>query len=233
MSFDSGGSGFSLTSPFRLPAPCLMLVTDRTLYPDLVGAVDGALSGGVDVLQLRDKSLPAPTRSGDLPDADLLRLARQLRQVSAGRALLVINGSLDVALAVGADGVHLPQAAPLIERPRPDFLLGRSVHSLDEALAAEAEGLDYLIAGPVFATRSHPAAAPAGPSLIEAAARAVALPVLAIGGVSADNVGEVVAAGASGVAVISAVLASADPEAAARQLRRALDAAWARVEARR
>jgi len=200
-----------------------MLVTDRTLCPDLVTAVDAALSGGVDVLQLREK---------DLPDSDLLRLARQLRQVSAGRALFLVNGSLDVALAVGADGVHLPQAAPLIERPRPDFLLGRSVHSRDEALAAAAERLDYLVAGPVYATRSHPGAAPAGLRLIEAIVPAVSLPVLAIGGVTAANVGEVVAAGASGGAVISAVLASPDPAAAARELRRALDAAWARVEAR-
>jgi len=201
-----------------------MLVTDRTLCPGLVGAVDSALSGGVDVLQLREK---------DLPDGELLPLARRLRQVSAGRALFLVNGSLDVALAVGADGVHLPQAAGLIERPRPDFLLGRSVHSLDEALAAEAEGLDYLIAGPVYAASSHPGAAPAGPRLIETIVPAVSLPVLAIGGVSAGNVGEVVAAGTSGAAVISAVLASPDPAAAASGLRQALDAAWAGAEAAR
>ncbi len=201
-----------------------MLVTDRTLCPDLPAAVDRALYAGVDVLQLREK---------DLPEGDLLPLARDCRRISAGRTLFLVNGSLDIALAVGADGVHLPQAAPLIERPRPDFLLGRSVHSLDEALAAATQGLDYLIAGPIYETRSHPAAAPAGLRLIEAVARAANLPVLAIGGITAANAGEAIAAGAGGVAVISAVLASPDPRVAARDLRRALDAAWAGVEAAR
>lgn len=199
-----------------------MLVTDRTLCPDLPAAVDAALSGGVDLLHLREK---------DLADSDLLPLARRLRQVTAGRALFLVNGSLDVALAVGADGVHLPQALPLIERPRPDFLLGRSVHSLDEALAAATQGLDYLIAGPIYETRSHPAAAPAGPGLIAEVVAAVDVPVLAIGGITAANVGEAVAAGASGVAVISAVLAAPDPAAVARELRHALDTAWAGAEA--
>ncbi len=201
-----------------------MLVTDRTLRPDLPAAVAAALSAGVDFLQLREK---------DLADSDLLPLARRLRQVSAGRALFLVNGSLDIALAVGADGVHLPKAAPLIDRPRPDFLLGRSVHSLEEALAAATQSLDYLIAGSIYETRSHPGAAPAGPGLIETIAGAVSPPVLAIGGITAANAGEAIAAGASGVAVISAVLAATDPAAAARDLRRALDAAWAGVEAAR
>ncbi len=217
--------------PFSFPLPSLMLVTDRTLCSDLSAAVAAALSAGVDVLQLREKSLPAVRR--DLPDSELLPLARRLRQLSAGRTLFLVNGSLDIAFAVGADGVHLPQAAPLIERPRPDFLLGRSVHSLDEALAAATQGLDYLIAGPIYETRSHAGAEPAGPSLIAEVVAAVHVPVLAIGGITAANAGEAIAAGASGVAVVSAVLAAPDPAAAARDLRRALDAAWAGVEAAR
>ncbi len=222
-----GGSGFSLTSPFRLPAPCLMLVTDRTLCggaDGLVAAVEAAVWGGVDAVQLREK---------DLSPEDLLRLARQLRQVTAGRALFLVNERLDVALAVAADGLHLPEAAPAVQRPRPDFLLGRSVHSLAAACRAEAAGVDYVIAGPVYETRAHPGAPPAGLPLVEEISHAVPLPVLAIGGVTAGRVEEVVRAGASGVAVISAVLAAPSPGDAARRLRAALDAAWTAAEVAR
>ncbi len=205
-----------------------MLVSDRSLcdgVDGLVAAVEAALAGGVDAVQLREK---------DMPSEELLPLARRLRQATEGRAvptgwqaLLLVNGPLDVALAAEADGVHLPEDAPPVERPQRSFLIGRSVHSLAAARRAEAEGVDYLIAGPVYETPSHPGREPAGLALIEEVARGVRLPVLAIGGVTAGRVEEVVRAGASGVAVISAVLAQADKRAAAEGLRRALDVAWA------
>lgn len=204
-----------------LPRPCLMLVTDRALCggrDGLVAAVEAAVSGGVDAVQLREKDLSPP---------DLLPLARRLREVTLGRTLLIVNGPLDVALAAGADGVHLPEEAPLVERSQPQFLIGRSVHSLDAARRAEAEGADYLIAGPVFETRSHPGRQPAGVALIEEVARAVRVSTLAIGGVTAERVDALVRAGASGIAVISAVLAEPDRREAAAALRAALDAAWA------
>ena len=209
-----------------LVLPCLMVVTDRGLcggVDALVAAVEAAVSGGADAVQLREK---------DLADGELLSLARRLREATRG-ALLVVNGPLAVALAAGADGVHLPEGAPPVSRPREDLLLGRSVHSLEAARRAGAEGVDYLIAGPVYETRSHPGATPAGPALIEEAAQAVRVPVLAIGGVTPERVEEVVRAGASGVVVISAVLAQRDPRAAAEALRRALDAAWAATGAAR
>lgn len=208
-----------------LPYPCLMLVTDRVLAggPEgLVRAIAAAVEGGADAVQLRERGLP---------DDELLVLARRLREATAGRALLLVNGRLDVALAVGADGLHLPEAAPAVPRPRPGFLLGRSVHSLEAARRAEAEGADYLIAGPVYATRSHPGAPAAGLGLIREIAGAVRPPVLAIGGVNAGRAGEVVEAGAAGVAVISAVLGDPSPREAARCLREALEAAWARARA--
>ncbi len=202
-----------------------MLVSDRSLCPDLVGAVEAAVTGGVDAVQLREK---------DLPSEELLSLARRLRQATLGRAvptgrqpLLLVNGPLAVALAAEADGVHLPEEAPPVERPRRSFLIGRSVHSLAAARRAEAEGVDYLIAGPVYETRSHPGREPAGLKLIEEVTRSVRTPTLAIGGVTAELVDEVVRAGASGVAVISAILAQPDERAAAEGLRRALDVAWA------
>ena len=217
-----------------LPLPCLMLVTDRSLCggaDGLVAAVEAAVQGGADAVQLREK---------DLPPEDLLPLARRLRQATLGHALLLVNGSLEVALAVEADGVHLPESSPSVWRPREDvpvggkgFLVGRSVHTLEAARRAEAEGADYLVAGPVYETRSHPGREPAGLSLIEGITRRVRVPVLAIGGVNARRVDEVVRAGASGVAVISAVLAAADRRVAAGVLRRALDAVWIAVGAAR
>jgi thiamine-phosphate pyrophosphorylase len=197
-----------------------MLVTDRSLCggaDGLAAAVEAAVEGGADAVQLREKSLPA---------SELSTLARRLREVTRG-ALLVVNGPLDVALKAGADGVHLPEGAPPVRRPRQGFLVGRSIHSPVAARRAEAEGADYLVAGPVYETRSHPGREPAGLTLIEQVTQVVRIPVLAIGGVTAGRVEEVVRAGASGIAVISGVLAAADSRAAATDLRRALDAAWA------
>ncbi|MEE8369889.1 MAG: thiamine phosphate synthase [Dehalococcoidia bacterium] len=205
----------------RLPLPRLMLVTDRALRggsEGLIAAVGEALSGGVDAVQLREKNLP--------PD-ELLPLAHRLRALTRDRALLIVNGPLEVALACEADGLHLPEAASPVERPSAGFMVGRSVHSPEAARRAEAEGADYLIAGPVYATPSHPHVPPAGVDLISEVAAAVRLPVLGIGGVSEGRVAEVIRAGAVGVAVITAVLAAPSPEGAARALRRALDAACA------
>jgi len=229
-----------------LTLPCLMLVTDRLLCggaDGLIAAVEAAVQGGADAVQLREKD-PDGRR---LPPEDLLPLACRLRQATLGRAvpagrqaLLLVNGPLEVALASEADGVHLPESSPPVRRPREavpvgrqGFLVGRSVHSLEAARRAEAEGADYLVAGPVYETRSHPGRKPAGLSLIEEITRSVRVPVLAIGGISATRAEEVVRAGASGVAVISAILAQPDRRAAAGDLRRALDAAWAAVGAAR
>ena len=214
-----------------LSLPCLMVVTDRVLCggaDGLAAAVEAAVSGGADAVQLREKDPDGRS----LPASELSTLARRLREVTRG-ALLVVNGPLEVAVAVEADGVHLPEDAPMPPRPRRGFLVGRSVHSAEAACRAEAAGADYLVAGPIFETRSHPGVEPAGLALVEEIARAVRVPVLAIGGVTAGRVEEVVRAGASGVAVISAVLAQPDPRAAAEALRRALDAAWSDARAAR
>src|SRR3990172_2568286 len=209
-----------------------MVVTDRALCggaDGLAAAVEAAVSGGAGAVQLREKDPDGRSP----PASELAPLARRLRAVTQGRSLLLVNGPLEVALAVGGDGVPLPEGAPMPPRPRRGFLVGRSVHSAEAARRAGAEGADYLVAGPVYKTRSHPGVQPAGLALVEEIARAVRLPVLAIGGVSAGRVEEVVRAGASGVAVISAVLAQPDPRAAAEALRRALDAAWSDARAAR
>jgi thiamine-phosphate pyrophosphorylase len=200
----------------RLTPPILMLITDRHVAGGedaLVDAVARAVEGGVSAVQLREKDLP--------PEA-LLPLALRLRAVTRDRATLIVNGPLEIALAAEADGVHLPEAAPPIERPSRPLLIGRSVHSREAAEQAWSECSDYLIAGPVFETRSHPGAPLAGSELIEAIAGAVAIPVLAVGGITAGRVPEVMRAGAKGVAVISAILASPSPREAARLLRQQL-----------
>ena len=166
--------------------PTLMLVTDRRLAGGshaLVRAVGEAVQGGVNVVQLREK---------DLPPDKLLRLACRLRRVIAGRALLLVNGPLEVALAAGADGVHLPEDAPALVAQDADsdpwgLLVGRSVHSQTNRRRAVAEGARYVVAGPVFKTRSHAGNAAAGTGIIESVAAAVPVPVIAIGGVRGER----------------------------------------------
>ena len=204
-------------SRLDLPIPRLTLVTDRRLAGGtdrLVVAIEAAISGGVDSVQLREK---------DLPPAELLLLARRLRAVTRGHALLVVNGPLEVALACKADGVHLPESAPMAERAQFPGLIGRSVHSLESANRAVEEGVDYLIAGAAYETGSHPGAQAAGLTLISEIASGVALPVIAIGGIRAERIEEVMQAGAVGVAVVSAILGTLSPTASARNLREALD----------
>ena len=215
----------SLNFQIRLPQPVLMLITDRHLAGGeeaLIDAVAEAIEGGVNAVQLREK---------DLAPEKLLPLARRLRIVTGDRAALIVNGPLEVALAADADGVHLPEAATDIERPARPFLVGRSVHSREAAERAWSECSDYLIAGPVFETPSHAGVSPGGLALVDDIARAVAIPVLAIGGISAERIEEVMHAGAGGVAVISAILSRESPGDAARELREALEEAW--IEAKR
>ncbi len=198
-----------------LTRPMLILVTNRKLCgaDALVAAVADAVEAGVNAVQLREK---------DLPPDELLALARRLREVTQGRSLLLVNGLADIALASEADGVHLPEEAPMIERRRAGFLIGRSVHSVDAARRAEQEAVDYLVAGPVYETSSHPGAPAVGAGLIAAIASAVTIPVIAIGGITAARLPEVVSSGASGVAVISAILGAPDRREAARALWAAL-----------
>ena len=200
-----------------------MLVTDRALVSGglagssddrLVEAVVAAVEGGVNAAQLREK---------DLAPADLTALAERLRGVIGQRALLIVNGSADVARGVQAGGLHLPADAPFA-RPDGVTLVGRSVHSVEEAVRAEQEGADYVIAGPIYETPSHRGVAPAGVRLISAVVAVVSVPVVAIGGITAARVPDVLSAGAGGVAVISAVLGAKSPFAAASALREALEA---------
>ncbi|MCY4556065.1 MAG: thiamine phosphate synthase [Chloroflexi bacterium] len=206
-----------------LPHPALCLVTDRRVCPpdELPGRVSAAIAGGVDVVQLRDK---------EEPGGALLELATDLREVTRGSAILLVNERADVAAACGADGVQLGEAAMPIGAVRAilreESIIGRSVHSVEGAsLAPDA---DFLLVGTMFATRSHPGEEPSGPGLLERVrAAGVATPLLAIGGITADNIGQVMRAGADGAAVITAVLASSDPEREASRIKSAMQEAMA------
>ena len=193
----------------------LHLVTDRSLCTEtsLEDAVARAVEGGVEVVHLREK---------DLPPKELYHLAARLRKVTLGRALLIINDRIDIALAISADGVHLPgDSVPTYVAKKlgaDRLIVGRSVHSVKEALEAEAEEADYVILGTIYKTASHPDLKPAGLGLVREVREAVGLPVYAIGGIDASNAAEVVAAGADGIAVIRAILGAKDPRAAAQGL---------------
>jgi thiamine-phosphate pyrophosphorylase len=179
----------------------------------LVSRVAAAVRGGVNMLQLREK---------EMPGGDLLELALRLKEVTQERALLFVNERVDVALACGADGVHLGERAlPVAAAERlsgGELLIGRSVHSLERATEAAEAGADMLMAGTIFVTSSHPGTRPAGVELIQEVASQVSLPLIGIGGIEADNAAQVMEAGATGVAVVRSVLAAPDPEKAAHAI---------------
>ena len=159
-----------------------------------------AAAAGVNLIQIRER---------DLDGGPLMRIvSASLEAVRGTRARVLVNDRLDVALAAGAHGIHLRADsfdAPRI-RPRvpPGFLIGRSVHSVPEAvMAAERGAIDYLIFGTVFESVSKPGAAPAGIRQLSAVTAATRIPVLAIGGMISDNIESVMAAGAAGIAGIS------------------------------
>ena len=202
----------------------LYLVTDRAALGgrELFAVVGQAVAGGARLVQLREKH--ATTREFVELARGLVALVRPLG------AQLVINDRVDVALAANADGVHVGQddmhPADVRALVGPEKIIGLSVTGEDEARAAQGLPVNYLGAGPVFATTTKAdAGAPQG---LAGLARMVALaevPVVGIGAITAANAAAVLAAGASGVAVVSAICAAPDPLAAARELRAIVDAA--------
>ena len=173
------------------------------------------------MVQLREKNLPGRA---------LLDLACRIGAIVKPNAALVINERVDVALAYGADGVQLAEEGLPISAVRqlvgPGVLIGRSVHSAEGAAQAEAEGADFLIAGTIFSTGTHPEAQAAGVGLLAQIASRVEIPFLGIGGITCRNVTQVMEAGASGAAVISAITAAQHPEQAALDLKRQMELAW-------
>lgn len=206
-----------------MTGPRLYLVLDRaaTAGRDLEDVLIAALQGGTEMVQLREKTWPSGTL---LPVA-----TRLLARCRAAGVPFIVNDRVDLAVAVDADGVHLgqddlpPAAARALLGPRK--ILGLSTHSEAQAAAAQAAGADYVAVGSMFPTTSKPEFQLVGPALARKVRPLVGVPLIGIGGITPDNVGEVITAGCDGVAVISAVCAAPDPAAAARRFISAIDAA--------
>jgi len=174
-----------------------------------------SLTGGATAIQLREKDLPA---------RKLVELGRVIRELTwdAG-AVFIVNDRLDVALAVEADGLHIGQedlpATIARQLLGPGKILGVSVGTVAEARQAAADGADYIGAGPLYATSSkRDTGSPIGPEGLRAIRAAVTIPIVGIGGINDSNAAEVIAAGADGISVISAVIGAPDITTAARRL---------------
>jgi len=203
--------------------PRLYVILDRAAARgrDLLTILDATLAGGCRLVQLREK---------EWPSGRLLPMAERLRdRCRAAGATFIVNDRLDLALALGADGVHLGQddLPPAAARAllRPGMILGLSTHSLEQARAAQAAGADYVAVGSMFPTGTKPDFQLVGPELIGKLRGEIGVPLIGIGGITHDNVAQVIRAGADGVAVISAVCAAGDPEAATRRFLDLIDGA--------
>ena len=181
-----------------------------------------ACDGGADAIQLRDKYCSSE---------NLCSIGREIRAITRRTGtVFIVNDRLDIALACGADGVHSGQDDLKVDlarqkAPRP-FIIGVSVGNSGEAVAAERGGADYVAVSPVFATVSKIDAGPGrGLAMIKQIKSVVSIPVIAIGGINCDNVEEVIASGADGVAVISVVVGQPDITAASRDLKKRITAA--------
>lgn len=204
----------------NVPVPCLMLVTDRHVAGGedaLVDKIGQAVEGGnVDVVQLREKDMTRP---------NLIALGGRLRDVTRGRCLLLVNTDYEVAREIEADGVHLPQGSDWPPSPW-TYLWGMSAHDPESARTAAGMAARYIVLGPIFETSSHPGRPGTGLELIRDVSSWSGVPVVAIGGITRNRARDVIQAGAKGVAVVSAVLASETPREAAQALREAIDGAF-------
>lgn len=199
----------------------LLLVTDRrrTHGRSLPSVLQQAVEAGLPAVQLRER---------DLPTNELLRLAQEIRSITSPRAApLIINDRVDLMLALNLDGVHLrANSLPIAAVRRlvgPDRLIGISTHALAEVHAANRDGADYVVFGPIFDTPSkREFGSPVGLEQLAEVCSRSAVPVFAIGGVTRESVPDVLRAGAHGVAVIGAILAQDDIAAVTREIAAAL-----------
>ncbi len=198
-----------------------VLVTAKFCRQSPLQAAEAAIQGGAGAIQLREK---------ELSDRELLELARRFQRLCASRgALFIMNDRPDLARLSRADGVHLGQDDLTVADARrilhPGQIVGVSTHCVEQARQAVADGADYLGVGPVFPTATKGYEQGVGLTYVRDAARAVDLPFVALGGVTADNAGQVAEAGAPAVAVCSAVVSAPDPADAARRICAAVAAA--------
>lgn len=216
----------------RLARSSLYLCTDaRRERGDLAEFAESALAGGVDIIQLRDKGSPGEQRFGPLEAREELEALAVLADAARRHdALLAVNDRADIALAAGADVLHLGQddlpldIARSVIGPKP--LIGRSTHDADQVAGAVNEPVDYFCVGPCWPTPTKPGRPAPGLDLVrDTANRSPDKPWFAIGGIDAQRLPAVIEAGARAVVVVRAITAADDPAAAARELKRALSSA--------
>ena len=184
---------------------CLVTDRNRTSCRALESVVAQAVEGGANMIQFRDR---------DMEDADRLHAAGKLREITENKALFIVNGDVDLAKKVGADGIHFPEKHIFdadTQKLKEDFILGQSVHSLEMATKAELLYIDYLIVGTLFPSKSHPQGRVSGTKIIEDISGKLSVPLIGIGGISSQNCRKVIDSGASGVAVIGAISEADDP----------------------
>ena len=199
----------------------LYAVTDRYWLNGrtLTDVVRESLEGGVTMLQLREKTLEEPA---------FLQEAKELQALCrAYHVPFIVNDNVDIALAMNADGVHVGQsdmeALDVRAKLGPDKIIGVSAQTVEQALLAEKHGADYLGVGAVFPTGSKADADDVSYDTLKAICQAVSIPVVAIGGISRDNVARLAGSGSCGVAVISAIYGAADIRAASQELKAATE----------
>lgn len=188
----------------------------------LIRKIEQAYRGGADIIQLRSKALS---------DRAVIRLGLKIRKAAERyRKLFFLNDRVDLAMVIGADGVHLgqtdlpiPVARRLVRKAGKNLWIGKSTHSLAQAIQAEREKADYIGVGPVFATPTKPGTAPVGLELVRQVAHRVKIPWVVIGGIDCHNIHRVVRAGAARVAVVRAVFASNHPGQASQKLKTILE----------
>ena len=197
----------------------LYAVTDRSWLPEgetLEEQVEKCLKGGATCIQLREKQLS---------EEEFLEEARRMKAVCAKYHVpLLINDNVEIALAVDADGVHVGQSDMEAEDVRaklgPDKIIGVTAKTVEQALLAEKHGADYLGSGAVFGTSTKEDASKMDHKVLKQICQAVQIPVVAIGGITEENVAELAGKGICGVAVVSAIFAKKDIEAATRELKK-------------
>lgn len=198
----------------------LYAVTDRARLESgtLYETVEAALRGGATMVQLREKALDRDS---------FLQEAVEMKKLCARYGVpLIVNDDVEIAVESGADGVHIGQSDMAADAVRrrigPDMLLGVSAHTVEQALKAVHDGADYLGAGAVFSTGTKRDAGAMRLETLRAICAAAPVPVVAIGGIRAENLAQLAGSGIAGVAVVSAIFAARDAEAAARELRGAV-----------
>jgi thiamine-phosphate pyrophosphorylase len=201
----------------------LYAVTDlKDSKKNILKKIEKAYAAGVDIVQLRSKVLM---------DAELVRIGLEIRKIAhAQKKLFFVNDRLDIALALQADGLHIGQhdmpvseVRKICKRCRVDLFLGKSTHSLTQAVRSAQEDVDYIGIGPIYATPTKKDYIPIGLSLINKVQSRVSKPCVAIGGIDHTTINDVLKSGAKRIAVVRAVFGSGDVSKAVRQLKRSIE----------